>query len=110
MLWRAAARRSLGCARGSLRRDWRWSTQGHQTEEARWRAGGASDRSDLLGASEGEEALECASSGQAFRGAGVRRRAHLPRVGPAHSEKSAIKPWLKGQWSIPPKQDASFLW
>jgi hypothetical protein len=40
----------------------------------------------------------------------VRRRAHLPRVGPAHSQKSAIKPWLKGQWSIPPKQDASFVW
>ena len=40
----------------------------------------------------------------------MRRRAHLPRVGPAHSQKSAIKPWLKGQWSIPPKQDASFVW
>ena len=74
------------------------------------RAGGASDRSGLLGASEGEETLECASSGRAFRGAGERRRAHLPRVGPAHSQKSAIKPWLKGQWSIPPKQDASFVW
>jgi transposase len=40
----------------------------------------------------------------------VRRRAHLQGVGPAHSQKSAIKPWLKGQWSIPPKQDASFVW
>jgi hypothetical protein len=40
----------------------------------------------------------------------VRRRAHLRGVGPAHSQKSAIKPWLKGQWSIPPKQDASFVW
>jgi hypothetical protein len=36
--------------------------------------------------------------------------AHLPRVGAAHYEKSAIKPWLKGQWSIPPKQDAEFVW
>jgi len=40
----------------------------------------------------------------------VRRRAHLQGVGPTHSEKSAIKPWLKGRWSIPPKQDASFVW
>ena len=40
----------------------------------------------------------------------MRRRAHLPRARQAHSEKSAIKPWLKGQWSIPPKQDASFVW
>ena len=38
------------------------------------------------------------------------RRAHLQGVGPAHSQKSAIKPWLKGQWSIPPKQDGSFVW
>ena len=30
-----------------------------------------------------------------FVGVGVRRGAHLPRVGPAHYEKSAIKPWLK---------------
>jgi hypothetical protein len=37
-------------------------------------------------------------------------RAHLSRVGSAHSQKSALKPWLKGQWSIPPKQDASFVW
>src|ERR671913_44385 len=84
--------------------------QGHQTEEARWRAGGASDRSGLLGASERQKALERASSGRAFRSAGVRRRAHLPRACKAHSQKSAIKPWLKGQWSIPPKQDASFVW
>src|SRR5215212_3501693 len=84
--------------------------QGYQTQEARWRAGGASDRSGLLGASEGQKALERASSGRAFRGAGVRRRAHLQGVGPAHSQKSAIKPWLKGQWSIPPKQDGSFVW
>jgi DDE superfamily endonuclease/Winged helix-turn helix len=82
----------------------------HQTEEARWRAGGASDRSGLLGASERQKALERASSGRAFRSAGVRRRAHLPRACKAHSQKSAIKPWLKGQWSIPPKQDASFVW
>src|SRR5215216_3137847 len=68
--------------------------QGHQTKEARWRAGGPSDRSGLLGASQGQKALERASSGRAFRSAGVRRRAHLPRVGPAHSQKSAIKPWL----------------
>ena len=40
----------------------------------------------------------------------MRRRARLPRVGPAHSQKSAIKPWLEGRWSIPPKQDASFVW
>ena len=86
-------------------------TQGHQTEEARWRAGGPSDRSGLLGASEGQKALERASSGRAFRGAEVRRRAYLQGVGPAHSQKSALKPWLKGQWSIPPKQDASsFVW
>ena len=85
-------------------------TQGHQTEEARWRAGGASDRSGLLGASERQKALERASSGRAFRSAGVRRRAHLPRACKAHSQKSAIKPWLKGQWSIPPKQDGSFVW
>jgi hypothetical protein len=39
----------------------------------------------------------------------VRRRAHLPRVGGAHPEKSAIKPWLNGQWSIPPKHDAEFV-
>ena len=32
--------------------------QGHQTEEARWRAGGALDRSGLLGASKGQKALE----------------------------------------------------
>ena len=38
------------------------------------------------------------------------RGAYLPRACKAHSEKSAIKPWLKGQWSIPPKQDASFVW
>jgi hypothetical protein len=44
------------------------------------------------------------------RGAGGRRRAHLPRARQAHSQKSAIKPWLEGRWSIPPKQDASFLW
>ena len=33
MLWRSAARRSLGCERGSLRRDWRrrWSTAGPKT-------------------------------------------------------------------------------
>src|SRR5215208_1071129 len=85
-------------------------TQAHQTEEARWRAGGASDRSGLLRASQGQKALERASSGRAFRSAGVCRRAHLQGVGPAHSQKSAIKPWLKGQWSIPPKQDASFVW
>ena len=41
---------------------------------------------------------------------GVCRRAHLPRARKAHSQKSAIKPWLKGRWSIPPKQDASFVW
>src|SRR5215208_4118008 len=29
--------------------------KGHQTEEARWKAGGASDRSGLLGASEGKK-------------------------------------------------------
>ena len=40
----------------------------------------------------------------------MRRRAYLQGVGPAHSQKSALKPWLKGQWSIPPKQDASFVW
>src|SRR5215208_5071288 len=84
--------------------------QGHQTKEARWRAGGPSDRSGLLGASQGQKALERASSGRAFRSAGVLRRAHLPRACKAHSQKSAIKPWLKGQWSIPPKQDASFVW
>jgi hypothetical protein len=39
----------------------------------------------------------------------VRRRAHLPRVGKTHSQKSAIKPWLIGQWSIPPKQNAEFV-
>ena len=38
------------------------------------------------------------------------RGAHLPRACKAHSQKSAIKPWLKGQWAIPPKQDASFCW
>src|ERR671911_1609763 len=84
--------------------------QGHQTQQARWRAGGPSDRSGLLGASQGQKALERKAFGRAFRGAGVRPRAHLPRVGSAHSQKSAIKPWLKGQWSIPPKQDASFVW
>lgn len=40
----------------------------------------------------------------------MRRGAHLPRVGPAHPQKSAIKPWLSGQWSIPPEQDAEFVW
>src|SRR5215218_1670732 len=49
--------------------------QGHQTQQARRRAGGPSDRSGLLGASQGHKALA-----------------------------------LKGQWSIPPKQDGSFVW
>src|SRR5215208_5169075 len=84
--------------------------KGHQTQQARWRAGGPPDRSGLLGASEGQKALERTSSGRAFRSAGVCRRAHLPRACKAHSQKSAIKPWLKGQWSIPPKQDAAFCW
>src|SRR5215210_399643 len=82
----------------------------NQAAEARWLPGGASDRARLLGASEGEEALERASSGRAFREPGVHPRAHLPGVGPAHPQKSAIKPWLSGRWSIPPKQDAEFVW
>ncbi len=28
----------------------------------------------------------------------------------AHFEKSRLKPWLKGQWSIPPEQSAEFVW
>jgi hypothetical protein len=40
----------------------------------------------------------------------VRLGAHLKGACKAHSEKSAIKPWLSGQWSIPPKQNASFVW
>lgn len=40
----------------------------------------------------------------------MRRGAYLTRVGEAYSQKSAIKPWLKGQWSIPPKQNAEFVW
>ena len=40
----------------------------------------------------------------------MRRGAHLPGAREAHSQKSALKPWLSGRWSIPPKQDASFVW
>src|SRR5215213_8058390 len=58
----------------------------------------------------GDKPLDGRTGARAFRSAGVCRRAHLQGVGPAHSQKSAIKPWLKGQWSIPPKQDASFVW
>src|SRR5215210_905852 len=82
----------------------------HQAQEARWRAGGAFDRSGLLGASEGQKALECKALGPAVRKVGVCRGAHLKGACKAHSEKSAIKPWLSGQWSLPPKQNASFVW
>jgi len=40
----------------------------------------------------------------------VRRGARLARAGQAHFAKSKIKPWLKGQWSIPPKHNAEFVW
>jgi hypothetical protein len=64
----------------------------------------------MFRASEGEKALECAALGRAFREVGVCPGAHLQRACKAHSQKSRIKPWLKGQWSIPPKQDAEFVW
>ena len=38
------------------------------------------------------------------------RGTHLAGVGEAHFAKSKIKPWLKGQWSIPPRQNAEFVW
>src|SRR5438045_824763 len=73
--------------------------------------GGASDRALLLASTEGQEALERSASGRALREVGVRRRAHLPGDGQAHPQKSAVKPWLKQAWSIPPKQDAEeFVW
>ncbi|CAN5577482.1 hypothetical protein BH20ACT10_BH20ACT10_18970 [soil metagenome] len=28
----------------------------------------------------------------------------------AHFEKSRLKPWLKGQWAIPPERSAEFVW
>jgi hypothetical protein len=40
----------------------------------------------------------------------VRRGARLAGVGEAHFAKSQIKPWLEGQWSIPPEQNAEFVW
>ena len=40
----------------------------------------------------------------------MRRGTHLAGAGEAHFAKSQIKPWLKGQWSIPPKQNAEFVW
>ena len=39
-------------------------TEKHQAQKTRWRGRGASDRSGLLGASKGEETLECTSSGR----------------------------------------------
>ena len=40
----------------------------------------------------------------------MRRGARLAGVGEAHFAKSKIKPWLEGQWSIPPEQNAEFVW
>jgi hypothetical protein len=40
----------------------------------------------------------------------VRRGTRLTGVGEAHFAKSRIKPWLKGQWSIPPQHNAEFVW
>ncbi|HEY7908288.1 MAG TPA: IS630 family transposase [Thermomicrobiales bacterium] len=36
-------------------------------------------------------------------------RDRLARAGAAHFEKSALKPWLKQCWCIPPKQNAAFV-
>lgn len=40
----------------------------------------------------------------------MRRGTGFAGVGEAHFAKSQIKPWLKEQWSIPPKQNAEFVW
>jgi hypothetical protein len=69
----------------------------HQAQQARRFAGGAPDRARLLGASQGQKALERSASRAAVRGAGVRRGFHLQGVGQAYSQKSALKPWLEGQ-------------
>jgi hypothetical protein len=81
-----------------------------QAQKARWLSGGASDRAGLLRTAQGQKALERSPSGRSFRQVGVRRGANLSGVGPAHSQKSDLKPWLSGEWSIPPKQNAEFVW
>ena len=79
-------------------------------QEARWRAGGAFDRSACSEPPKGKKRWSVRLLAERF----VRRR--QPRS-PISRElvrrtlkKSAIKPRLSGQWSIPPKQNASFVW
>jgi hypothetical protein len=85
-------------------------TEKHQAQKARWLRRGASDRSGLLRTSTGQKALEREAFGGSVRGVGGYRGACIPGIGAAHSQKSKLKPWLSGQWSIPPQQDADFVW
>ena len=112
--WRLAARRFSVCERGSPGRAWRAALVHRQPKNTKPKKLDGEQEAHLI-------ALACSEPPKGKKRWSVRllaerfvrlecRGAHLKRACKAHSEKSAIKPWLSGQWSIPPKQNASFVW
>src|SRR5215203_5995013 len=63
----------------------------------------------LLRAARGPRSLELATFGRQTGGTRD-RRGHLLPDGQEDSQKNTLKPHLKRQWSIPPQQNAEFVW
>src|SRR5262249_3305672 len=76
--------------------------------EARRRGRGEADRPGLLGPARGPGVLDDAIAGRPGRRTGG-RRLHRRGDRPHRPEKTALKPWLREQWVIPPKADAAFV-